>query len=716
MAARAHDVAVLALRGRNACLNFADSAWRMPVPESNDVADIQKAAAEAAEAFRHTKEDAVVENEENESSSLDVKEYMNEDELPGFLDSMPDESFIVPPPPSVGYGNFFDDVESCSDEKLPLPSVHVKGGSVDDEDGIELNPGNFVLLLSLIRLVVCAFFCPVMCVFAIMAIGDAYGSNPDLINNLDAGNPLHMNPHDSTSSALIPFKLLGTENYRIWNNAMKLALQARNKFQFIDEFDALTKLPACTCDANEELALHNQLMKLMQFLMGLDDCYQSIRSALLTRDPLPDIKDAYTTVSREESHRGIPKPSNVTESKINATSFAAKGFNNFNSSYDVRTNHEKQSSASQTSSSTSFTPEQIRKLLSLINDSSGSVHANMFGRAFFFNGNLWFNINFTKYYTANSNLYIKTITLGWIINSRANQHLTVSTNVVPGYCVSLLSMNKLIKDSKLFVGFDEDKCYIQDLKKEITMGTGSESGGLYVFDMKSSKSIGLSKTTSVTACEVYHRATQTRDPFPLSDHKSEKLGGIPLRFWSECVLTVVYLINSPNDEGRATLVKEASPSLSETDTTHQENRELEEDVYMELPLGYNQGNKGKVCKLNKSLYGLKQAPRQWNAKLSAALSKHGFIQSKFDYSLYIKESVSCKGSNKNVEISKGCSPNGDALRKCILNGPYIPTTVVVQAIAAIDDSPEIPKHTIVKTPMNMSPANKAHFEVKKKRF
>ncbi|KAJ6410746.1 hypothetical protein OIU84_007493 [Salix udensis] len=52
MAARAHDVAALALRGRSACLNFADSAWRLPVPASRDAKDIQKAAAEAAEAFR----------------------------------------------------------------------------------------------------------------------------------------------------------------------------------------------------------------------------------------------------------------------------------------------------------------------------------------------------------------------------------------------------------------------------------------------------------------------------------------------------------------------------------------------------------------------------------------------------------------------------------------------------------------------------------------
>nr|GFA58865.1 hypothetical protein [Tanacetum cinerariifolium] len=38
-------------------------------------------------------------------------------------------------------------------------------------------------------------------------------------------------------------------------------------------------------------------------------------------------------------------------------------------------------------------------------------------------------------------------------------------------------------------------------------------------------------------------------------------------------------------------------------------------------------------------------------------------------------------------------PNGDALRKCILSGPYKPTIVLVQAVAATDDSPAIPEHT-----------------------
>nr|GEW88396.1 hypothetical protein [Tanacetum cinerariifolium] len=57
--------------------------------------------------------------------------------------------------------------------------------------------------------------------------------------------------------------------------------------------------------------------------------------------------------------------------------------------------------------------------------------------------------------------------------------------------------------------------------------------------------------------------------------------------------------------------------------------------------------------------------------------------------------------------------NGDALRKCILSGPYKPTTVLVQAVIATDDSPAILEHTTVETPMNMSLENKASFQAEK---
>ncbi|KAA3468768.1 retrovirus-related Pol polyprotein from transposon TNT 1-94 [Gossypium australe] len=44
----------------------------------------------------------------------------------------------------------------------------------------------------------------------------------------------------------------------------------------------------------------------------------------------------------------------------------------------------------------------------------------------------------------------------------------------------------------------------------------------------------------------------------------------------------------------------------------------------------------KMCRMLKSLYGLKQAYRQWNLKLTEALMQGGYIQRKYDYSLFSK--------------------------------------------------------------------------------
>jgi len=52
--------------------------------------------------------------------------------------------------------------------------------------------------------------------------------------------------------------------------------------------------------------------------------------------------------------------------------------------------------------------------------------------------------------------------------------------------------------------------------------------------------------------------------------------------------------------------------------------DLEEEVYMKLPPGFQVSVPVKVCKLKKSLYGLKQTPRCWFAKLSTALKGYGF--------------------------------------------------------------------------------------------
>lgn len=66
------------------------------------------------------------------------------------------------------------------------------------------------------------------------------------------------------------------------------------------------------------------------------------------------------------------------------------------------------------------------------------------------------------------------------------------------------------------------------------------------------------------------------------------------------------------------------------------NGELEEDVYVTQPPGFDNGDKNTVCYLNKALYGLKQAPRAWHKKLSSVLSEFGFEACKSDAAVFVQ--------------------------------------------------------------------------------
>jgi hypothetical protein len=69
------------------------------------------------------------------------------------------------------------------------------------------------------------------------------------------------------------------------------------------------------------------------------------------------------------------------------------------------------------------------------------------------------------------------------------------------------------------------------------------------------------------------------------------------------------------------------------------NRELEEEVYIEQPEGFQLlENTDYVCKLKKALYGLKQAPRAWYSRLNKYLQQARFRKGSADRNLYIKVS------------------------------------------------------------------------------
>ena len=67
------------------------------------------------------------------------------------------------------------------------------------------------------------------------------------------------------------------------------------------------------------------------------------------------------------------------------------------------------------------------------------------------------------------------------------------------------------------------------------------------------------------------------------------------------------------------------------------NYDLEEEVYMKLPPGFDVARTdGKVCKLKKSFYGLKQSPRAWFNRFTKTIKQMGYKQAQTDHTVFYK--------------------------------------------------------------------------------
>ncbi|GKC75985.1 ribonuclease H-like domain-containing protein [Tanacetum coccineum] len=233
------------------------------------------------------------------------------------------------------------------------------------------------------------------------------------------------------------------------------------------QFDAMIGLPACTCDAAKHIEKHNQLIRLMQFFMGLDENYLVIKSNILTREPLSLVKAAFAIVSGEESYRNITFTSST---KPTATTFVSKTFDKkrFNNN-----NNNKGSS----SNSNNRGPNPNLKCTNC-NKISHTVDryfeivvypAWYVKRTFNSNSRPVTSTNATVDPNSNNSSSSATSNSFDVVDI-SNLGLTVGH---PNeYTVSLQSVHNLSRDNKLFVGFDESNYYIQDLKANKIMGIG----------------------------------------------------------------------------------------------------------------------------------------------------------------------------------------------------------------------------------------------------
>ncbi|XP_052144251.1 dehydration-responsive element-binding protein 1G [Oryza glaberrima] len=129
MAARAHDVAALALRGRAACLNFADSPRRLRVPPigaSHD--DIRRAAAEAAEAFRPPPDESNAATEVAAAASGATNSNAEQFASHPYYEVMDDGL-------DLGMQGYLDMAQGMLIDPPPMAGDPAVGGGEDDNDG-----------------------------------------------------------------------------------------------------------------------------------------------------------------------------------------------------------------------------------------------------------------------------------------------------------------------------------------------------------------------------------------------------------------------------------------------------------------------------------------------------------------------------------------------------------------------------------------------------
>ncbi|KAL9231947.1 hypothetical protein vseg_007105 [Gypsophila vaccaria] len=96
-----------------------------------------------------------------------------------------------------------------------------------------------------------------------------------------------------------------------------------------DDIEELESIPECSCGVMEKCTC-NILKKMLQlasqekvltFLMGLNDCYDTLRTNILSMEPLPSINKAYSFVQQIESQKNI---TNILQSSQEVSAMASE--------------------------------------------------------------------------------------------------------------------------------------------------------------------------------------------------------------------------------------------------------------------------------------------------------------------------------------------------------------------------------------------------------
>lgn len=71
------------------------------------------------------------------------------------------------------------------------------------------------------------------------------------------------------------------------------------------ELDVTVPSPGCECEETKPFIEHMVQLRLLQFLVGLNESFAQVRSAILLKTPVPSVNQAYAVVNQEENQRKL---------------------------------------------------------------------------------------------------------------------------------------------------------------------------------------------------------------------------------------------------------------------------------------------------------------------------------------------------------------------------------------------------------------------------
>ena len=75
--------------------------------------------------------------------------------------------------------------------------------------------------------------------------------------------------------------------------------------QLWDQLSCLIEIPNCKCGYAKVILEFTSSMRLMQFLMGLNDTYENLRNQILVLDPFPSVQKAYSMALSVEKQKEV---------------------------------------------------------------------------------------------------------------------------------------------------------------------------------------------------------------------------------------------------------------------------------------------------------------------------------------------------------------------------------------------------------------------------